>query len=256
MPWLVKSEAKLVEYATKAWNKLAASEISINKKIVKFIERLLGTIPYDESSLRSFPSKSTMIRETRASEKESLPRAVMTGDLQNEEIEPDQLKSIPVYHPRFQKPAALLSQMQRFQEALLPYHKKWAILCAIGIPLTLPVALLPVAPNVPGFYLTYRLYCHIEALRGANNLGHLIDAKATDSATSNLLFQEIEELDSSFISSATATGNETLVVNSESIDKIVGITGLEEMREDLTRAYKQEEKRLLRKDELSDQGPS
>ena len=121
-----------------------------------------------------------MVREINDRHSKDLPRAVFTSELEQTRISVDQLKPIPVYHPSVQSPHVILSQMNRFKTELLSHHRKWAILCAIGIPISLPVALVPVAPNVPGFYLAYRLYCHLQALRGAKNLGFLLE---TDSET-------------------------------------------------------------------------
>ncbi|GEQ72302.1 hypothetical protein JCM33374_g5989 [Metschnikowia sp. JCM 33374] len=255
VPWLVKSEKKLVGLAVKAWDKLVSSDIAINKKIVALVSRLLNSIPYNENCLRSFPSKEAMVRETAASQSHDLPRAIMTSEIDQKNLSVDQLKPIPVYHPKIQDPHATLSQMHHFKTELTAHHRKWAIVCAIGIPVSLPLALIPVAPNVPGFYLAYRLYCHLQALRGAKNLGFLIENNSTsveekhqsdDSiASTHLKFQHSSDLDGAFVGVEPHSGvQEQMLLDSTTVDKLVETTGLVEIKEDLYRAFKQESKRL------------
>ena len=43
------------------------------------------------------------------------------------------------------------------------------------IPISLPFALVPIVPNVPGFYIAYRLYCNVKALLGVKHLDYLLE---------------------------------------------------------------------------------
>lgn len=247
--WKVKLENKLVGLAGKGWNKLESSKFPVNQKIVQLVRRLLSSIPYDENSLRSFPSKSTMIREINEEHREVFPRAVMTSEVESAAVSVDQLKPIPVYHPQFQEPQAILDQINKFRSSLTSYHKKWAVVCAVSIPLSLPMALIPVVPNVPGFYFAYRLYCHLQALRGAKNLGYLLES--TDDSvedTTHLSFESIAGLDKPYsdsdLTQFNTYGKEKLLVNAEIIDELIGSTGLHSVKDDLLRALAQESRRL------------
>lgn len=263
IPWLVKAESKLVELATKAWTKLVTSELSVNKQIVSFVLKLLNAIPYNENCLRSFPSQSTMIREINEKDLDSLPKAVMMAAVESNAVSLDQLKPIPVYHPTTQSPQAILAQMHEFKTSLMTYHRKWSILCAIGIPLTLPVALVPVVPNVPGFYLAYRLYCHLQALRGAKNLGYLLEIdgepidESDDTVTStyHLRFDGVPELDFVPAKAETEITSEHMVLDSKTVPWLVEKTGLSEIKEDLYRATVQEERRLKREASANTEKP-
>lgn len=255
MDWRVKAENKVVSLAIKGWNKLENSKVSINQKIVVFIRRLLSSIPYDENCLRSFPRKSVMIREINEEHQESLPKVVLTADIESDVVSLDQLKPIPVYHPRFQEPQAILSQMHEFRSSLTAYHKKWAYLCALGIPLSLPAALIPVLPNVPGFYFAYRLYCHLQALRGAGNLGYLLESNSADDTiedTTHLTFSSVPGLDNPYLASGlfekikeeNLEESERLLINPEIIDQLCESTHLHQVKDDLLRALAQESRRL------------
>lgn len=255
IPWLIKAENKVVGLATKAWNKLAASKIAVNQKIVAFVRRLLNTIPYDENSLRSFPSRRAMIREINEEHMSSQPKVVLTSEVEDSQISVDQLNPIPVIHPRFQDPQAILTQMHQFKNDLSAYHLKWAVVCAIGIPVSLPLALLPVVPNVPGFYLAYRTYCHLKALKGAKNLGYLLECSNEDpnvEDTTHLTFRECPELDIPFLEDATfskingreSEDDEHILITNEIIENLVELTKLTNIADDLKRALVQETKRI------------
>ncbi|OBA24286.1 hypothetical protein METBIDRAFT_10437 [Metschnikowia bicuspidata var. bicuspidata NRRL YB-4993] len=253
--WLVKLEEKLVALAVKAWDKLVTSDLTINKKIVALVLRLLNSVPYNESCLRSFPSEEAMVRETNEHQSHGLPRALMKAEIDANNVSLEHLKPIPVYHSKIQDPAVLLKQMHQFKTDLVARHSKWAVICAIGIPISLPIALVPLAPNVPGFYLTYRLYCHIQALRGAKNLGFLLESETANSgetessvvSSTHLTFKHHPDLDHLF-ASAEVEGQEQekLLLDSNTVDRIVETTGLVEIKEDLYRAFKQERGRLAK----------
>lgn len=260
VPQIVRAENKVVGLATKAWNKLTASENSINKQIVALVRKLLNTIPYNENCLRSFPSKRAMIREINQEHFSELPKTVITSEIELGNYSLDQLKPIPVFHPRFQEPQAILDQLHGFRDNLGAFHRKWAVICAIGVPLTLPFAIVPVVPNVPGFYVAYRFYCHMKALMGVRNLGYLLESGKDDPSgpsvedTTHLTFKACPELDVPFLANATfskvkaqdSDENEQILITGETIDKLVGSIGLPQLREDLHRALSQETARLER----------
>ncbi|PVH20105.1 hypothetical protein CXQ85_001885 [Candidozyma haemuli] len=258
VPLYVRAEAKIIALARKGWDKLRSSEITINKKVVVFANKLLDTIPYDESCLQSFPAKKVMVREINEEHLQEVPKTLVTGKMKEKKVSVDQLKPIPVYHPRFQEASAILSQMHHFRDQFGTYHRKWAIWCGIGVPITLPLALIPVMPNVPGFYLAYRFYCHIKALMGVNNMGYLLettgdpDADPTPDDTTHLTFQACSKLDVPYLADATFAKvkaednneNESVLVTHDTIDRIVDHSGLEQLRDDLHKALKQESARL------------
>lgn len=255
IPFIVKAENKFIGLAMKGWNKLTSSKATINKKIVALARKLLNTIPYNEVCLRSFPSKQAMIREINQEHYSELPRTVMTSEVESGKYSLDQLKPIPVFHPRFQEPQAILDQLHGYRDNLGAFHRKWALICGISVPLTIPFALVPVVPNVPGFYLAYRLYCHIKALMGVRNLGYLLETTTEDASvenTTHLTFKASPGLDVPFLADATfskvkgeeSAENERILVTRETIDRLVEGTGLQHLHEDLHRALTQETARL------------
>lgn len=275
IPFIYKLEGKFVKLASKGWSKLSNSKQKVNQKIVDLVKRLLATIPYEENCLRSFPSKATMIREIN---EESLhlvtdekDHKVVPGQYDDLKIDTNQLKPIPLYHPQFQKPSTILTQLYSFEEETKKRHTRQAILCAIGIPITLPFAILPVVPNVPGFYLAYRLYCNIKVLLGIQHLDYLLENKqhtehevadeTTVNDTSHITFKSVDGLDllyakyneSRLLLNELVQEEETVIINEEIIEELVEKLGLTNLKEDLLKAYKQETKRLNKDIKVDDQ---
>ncbi|WFD34084.1 hypothetical protein MCUN1_000916 [Malassezia cuniculi] len=50
----------------------------------------------------------------------------------------------------------VLHEIQKLAGRRAPYHRKYLALSSIGIPLTTPLTLLPVVPNLPMYYLMWR----------------------------------------------------------------------------------------------------
>ncbi|ODV81536.1 uncharacterized protein CANTADRAFT_38590, partial [Suhomyces tanzawaensis NRRL Y-17324] len=231
-PLVHKLESKVTSLALKGWTKLSTSKNSVNVRVTKFVQNLLDSILYEENCLTSFPSKSTMVREIKQSIQQETK--LMQTEIDNLSIPLDQLKPITVYHPEFQSPEEVLAQMQRFRANSYQHHKKWAILSAIAVPLTLPFALVPVLPNIPGFYAAYRLYCNVKALLGVKHLDYLLQ-----SDTHHLTFKAVPALDKAY--SQTETGEMLLTQNT--IDDL-GSLGLDHLKSDLQKALKQEAAKL------------
>ncbi|GME97882.1 unnamed protein product [Ambrosiozyma monospora] len=160
-------ETKAVNWASKQWAKMENSEVKVNKKIVEWINKLLVTIPWTESCLRSIPSqdKITRLLKDSKSTNSTTTTAATSKNPDGETIVPletikssklgsKDLQSIPIFYPsQLTTPQTILKQISNQFLPLQAYHKKWLITDLIGVPVTLPFAALPVVPNVPCFYL-------------------------------------------------------------------------------------------------------
>lgn len=227
LPLLVRAEQRMLAVAARAWLRLERLSFSVNQKIVAGAKALLARIPYDESCLLSFPSQRAMVREAGGG-------WVVTARLT--EAQRLLLKPVPVVHPLFVEPLVIMAQMHAFKTTREHHHRKNAIWCALGIPLTVPFTLVPVVPNVPFFYLAYRLYCHVKALQGVRNLGYLMEG-------THLVFEPRPEMDEFF-------GPGDVVLREERIDDLAAAVGAP-LQADLRRAVAQERRALLRHVEKS-----
>lgn len=180
--------------------------------------------------------------------------ALVQQEITNLNIPSEQLKRIPLIHPKFQKPQLVLDQLRELGEVNRPTHLKYSIACLIGVPLTLPFALVPVVPNVPGFYLAYRAYCHIKALLGVKHLDYLLENDTTPTpATKHLVFKDMGALSEVYEQSGInldldrGDRQEEVIITKDIIEQLCSRFDLGHLKEDLKKALDQESKRLRKK---------
>lgn len=265
-PVITKLETKATGLALKAWNKIKTSDNKINIKITQLVQYLLNTIPYEENCLTSFPSKNSMIREVNEEflkanydEKSNTEYSTLVqSKITDLNIPPNQLKPIPIYYPNFQQPSSILKQLYLFRDDSYAKHLKYSILCGIGVPLSLPLALIPVVPNVPGLYLAYRFYCNVKSLLGAKHLSYLLEPNNNGSVsdTKHLVFSANQNIDkiyalhNSTIELSENSGQqqsfneETLLITPEIIESLVKELGFDHIEDQLKKALQQESQRL------------
>ncbi|CCE79228.1 Piso0_001279 [Millerozyma farinosa CBS 7064] len=261
-----KIEEKITQVVGKGWKKISSSDNRLNKSITKLVTGLLETIPYEENCLRSFPSKKHMVRyineEYMTDDKSQGPNSIIQSQLEKLSVPAEQLDPIPLYHPTFQQPSVIVDQLRSFREHAYKIHLKRAIGCALGIPLTLPLILLPVVPNVPGIYLTYRLYCNVKALVGIKHLDYLISpSNELDQQTNrqesekgidihslkHINIQQLTMFDDVYripASQLSLHAEDDLILSEEAVDRFCKALDLPELKNDLTKAIKQEHYRI------------
>ncbi|KAG4305373.1 hypothetical protein PORY_000929 [Pneumocystis oryctolagi] len=153
----VVSEFSLVDkFANKVnnlWKKWGCSEIKWKKKLVDIANRIIDRLPYEEWSLKSVPplKKTSQIHEMR--------------EIQNKVV---------VHYPASIGSDGVIFTISDLVKRKILFHKRWMIISMIGAPFTLPVALIPIIPNIPGFYLLFRAYSHWKAFHGAQHLDYLL----------------------------------------------------------------------------------
>ncbi|ODV86428.1 hypothetical protein CANARDRAFT_191502, partial [[Candida] arabinofermentans NRRL YB-2248] len=177
-------DTKIIRWAETQWIKFTKSEISINVKIVSFINKLLDTIPWYETCFRSIPSQNKIARflkkNNNDNNKESTTlidtsHKITHQDLQSSNLTINDLHPIPLYYPaKLTTSTYLFKELKDAVDHGKATHTKNLAITSILLPLSLPIALVPVIPNVPGFYLAYRAYCHLTALNGVKHLRYLL----------------------------------------------------------------------------------
>lgn len=261
-----KIEEKVTQAVGKGWKKICTSRNRLNKSIAKLVTGLLETIPYEENCLRSFPSKKHMVRyineEYITDDHLQGPNSIIQSQLEKLSVTAEQLDPIPLYHPAFQLPSVIVNQLRSFREHAYKIHLKRAVGCVLAIPLTLPLVLLPVVPNVPGIYLTYRLYCNVKALVGIKHLDYLIlPSNGRDQQTyrqemeknidhhslKHITLQQLTIFDDVYrmpASQLSLHAEEDLILSEEAVDRLCKALDLPELRNDLIKAIKQEHYRI------------
>ncbi|KAI9684359.1 MAG: hypothetical protein M1829_002169 [Trizodia sp. TS-e1964] len=167
----IASERKLVDLITarvsRIWLNWENSNTRWQQTLTRSGNRLLQRIPYEEWGLKSIPPLSP--GDSRAGKTE-VKVLFPSWILDEEEV------------PR------ILSQMAAERQTL-DARRLWICICAI--PFTLPLALIPLVPNIPFFYLAYRAWSHWRALAGSRHLEHLLKhnlARACPSPMLNMIY--------------------------------------------------------------------
>ncbi|KAL9094233.1 MAG: hypothetical protein Q9165_003373 [Trypethelium subeluteriae] len=137
------------------WEKSEEKGINAWKKTVtRYGNAAFKRIPYEEWGLKSVPPLSSKWKEVIRKDNPKI-EVLFPGLFLKEQEVPDMLKKLALE-----------------RQAL---HRQRMIWSAIGAPLTLPFALVPIIPNIPGFYLLFRAWSHYRAFYGARHLQTLLE---------------------------------------------------------------------------------
>lgn len=193
-------ETKITDKAVSMWKNFSNSESSINKKVVSVINRILANIPWLETCLLSMPSQKFITRKLKQDNEEERKkhedlneeglkheesRVVETKFVTHEEIlqkniESKDLEMFHYYYPnKLTNIQVMLDTFKPEFKSQYDLHRKGILKDLCMMPLTIPFALVPLLPNIPGFYLLYRIYCHIKVIASLKYLvvllkdGHL-----------------------------------------------------------------------------------
>ncbi|KAK8090925.1 hypothetical protein PG994_000430 [Apiospora phragmitis] len=139
--------------AATLWTSWEKKESGWQRKIVDYGNHALRRIPYEEWGLKSVPPLSARRRDEE-----------LKGQDRVELVFPDTV--IPT-----DKAAGVLKTLGIERESL---HKRNLMWCLIGMPITIPFALVPVIPNLPFFYLVYRAWSHWRAMAGGKHIQFLL----------------------------------------------------------------------------------
>ncbi|CAH0015416.1 unnamed protein product [Clonostachys rhizophaga] len=147
---------KIVGFAAKKWAEYEKKESGWQRKLVDYGNHAFRRIPYEEWGLKSIPPLS---KRRRAEE--------LGGQDDVELVFPG--ATIPAHRAQ-----SILKTLATERESL---HRKRLMLSFVAMPFTAPVAILPVIPNIPFFYLAYRAWSHWRAISGGKHVQWLLENK-------------------------------------------------------------------------------
>jgi len=223
--------------AAKLWASWEKKESGWPRKVVDYGNQALKRIPYEEWGLKSIPPLSARRKEEELSGKEKV-EVQFPSTLIPEEKVLDVLR-------------ALGTERQSL-------HKKRMIYCFIGMPITAPIAILPVIPNLPFFYLVFRAWSHWRALSGSKHIEFLLDKKLITPQPSKILDELYSSgkrpFDTRSVSSRASqdstTGEDSMVLHKSDGKRIAQALEIPELDIELDRAVWQVEKALTAEKEL------
>ncbi|KAI9871426.1 MAG: hypothetical protein M1830_002926 [Pleopsidium flavum] len=157
---------KLTDRASKLWVKWEKYEKGWQKKVTVYGDKVFQRIPYEEWGLKSIPPLSA---RRRAAELEGMGKVDVT--FPQTLVKPESLTEV-------------LRKLATERQALHTKRMWWSI---VGMPISAPVALIPVVPNLPFFYLVFRAWSHWRALSGSKHIEFLLDNKLVRQSPSSVL---------------------------------------------------------------------
>lgn len=241
---IIRFERWINRKSGQIWDKMNKSPKSYNQKIVSFVNRLLDNTPWTENSLKSIPGEQYILKRVMNKDKESQ----ITLKQFTTSKKPLVSKPLSVYYPsKSMSRDSVVVEFRNFYASGLNYHRKQLWLCILGIPLTLPLVLIPLIPNVPGFYLTYRAYSNFKAFLGAKHLKNIIEDQVPP-----LQFRDVEGYSEMVSDKRTVTSlkdqcstrGEKLILNYDLMPRILDLLEIHELEPDLRKVIRQEQKRL------------
>ncbi|KAI0537593.1 mitochondrial K+-H+ exchange-related-domain-containing protein [Xylaria digitata] len=238
---------KITSRAAKMWAGWEKRESGWQKSVVKYGNRALRRIPYEEWGLKSVPTLSARRREEE-----------LIGKEKHHVIFPDSVISAT-------RAPQILQTLATERESL---HRSRMLWCFVGMPITAPFALIPVIPNLPFFYLAYRAWSHYRALAGGKHLQWLISnnfftvspSKTLDAVyprhipSANLPGDPNQP--NSYQSDKTPPAEETLLLTQESGRKLAQALEVPGLEAELERAIWQVETSILKQNETTKKSTS
>ncbi|KAJ5158299.1 uncharacterized protein N7500_007950 [Penicillium coprophilum] len=145
---------RLTTKAAETWAKWEEANKGWKMHLVRWGNRVQQRIPYEEWALKSIPSFKTQQR--------------INGDHGKTKID----VLFPGNAVRLDRIQDVLRKIATERQEL---HRKKMIWSLIAAPITAPLGLIPVVPNIPFFYLAYRGWSHWRALNGSKHLELLVE---------------------------------------------------------------------------------
>ncbi|KAI1426908.1 mitochondrial K+-H+ exchange-related-domain-containing protein [Xylaria sp. FL1777] len=233
---------RITSRAAKLWSDWEKKESGWQRVVVKYGNRALRQIPYEEWGLKSVPTLSARRRaeEVMGKEKHHLifPESIISAT-----------RAPQILHTLATERASL--------------HRSRMIWCFVGMPITAPFALVPIIPNLPFFYLVYRAWSHYRALAGGKHLQWLLSrnfltvspSEALDTIFSHHVRSSNPPVKpthpDSFQKDKGSSTQERLLLTQESSRKLAQTLEVPELEAELERAIWQVET-AIRKQEQSD----
>lgn len=244
---------RIVAKAQATWQSWEASNSKMKQRIVKWANLALEKIPFEEYSLKSIPPLGRVLRKVEDSSDDNKSS---TGKEVHIKVgsQPSDSSVVPV---QVLFPGNVISKSQsaavlkNLAENGVVMHWKYMWISLVVSPLTLPLALLPVIPNLPGIYLMYRAYSNFRAYQGAQHLKYLVDHSATqleyfDYAPLNDAYRGVEPI--TLADTEKKSCEEKIVLDSGRITEIgTCLDATMELRNELKRAVHQIEKKERKK---------
>ncbi|KAJ5852461.1 uncharacterized protein N7529_011846 [Penicillium soppii] len=145
---------RITTKAAETWAKWEEADKGWKMHLVRWGNRVQQRIPYEEWGLKSIPSLEAQQRVNKDHGKVKIDVLFPGNAMRLERISP------------------VLRKIATERQEL---HRKKMMWSMIAAPITAPLGLIPVVPNIPFFYLAYRGWSHWRALNGSKHLEFIVE---------------------------------------------------------------------------------
>lgn len=157
---------KAVASAARLWTRWEAKEKGWQRKVVDYGNKAMRRIDYEEWGLKSVPPLSA---RRKAEELQGMEKVEL------------------VFPGRIIPLAKAEGIAREFATKWEGGHRKSMIRCLVGMPFTIPFALVPIIPNLPFFYLAWRAWSHWRTIAGGRHIQWLAEKKLLQLSPSTVL---------------------------------------------------------------------
>ncbi|KIE02164.1 hypothetical protein MAJ_01822, partial [Metarhizium majus ARSEF 297] len=218
-------------FAARKWSEWEKKPSGWQKKVVEYGNHAFRRIPYEEWGLKSVPPLSTRRRQDEIEGREKVELVYPGSVLRDEDV------------------LRVTGQLAGEREGL---HRRRLMWCFVGMPITLPFALVPIIPNLPFFYLVYRAWSHWRAIAGGKHIQWLVEQKLlkpAPSSTLDKLYGQAPKL----AASVSPVDKERLLLTQEQVTSFSESLDIPALEIELERAIWQVEQALHKADEQQQQ---
>ncbi|PVG00248.1 hypothetical protein CPB86DRAFT_782838 [Serendipita vermifera] len=178
-PHLLKRTMDKAVTTWASWGKEDKS--SWKYKLYAWGERVADRVEFEETALKSVNThfKPSIMSTASASVQREVPKqAGVHTEKEREEynLGPVEQKAQFLY-PKMMKDVFKEDALEMWKAHLterIPYHKRYFYLWLLGLPITAPIGIAPIIPNVPFYFCGWRAWSHWKALGATTYLNQLV----------------------------------------------------------------------------------